>query len=84
MQKSKGRALERTFLLLISVLMAFLFFKLYTVLEKDFEEVPKRISEGSMINLNDPDPGTNIKLLLLKGFYFEDPKDVELIKTVIV
>ena len=83
MQKSKGRALERTFLLLISVLMAFLFFKLYTVLEKDFEEVPKRISEGSMINLNDPDPGTNIKLLLLKGFYFEDPKDVELIKTVI-
>ena len=75
--------LERTFLLLISALIAFLFFKLYTFLEKDFEEVPKRISEGSMINLNDPDPGTNIKLLLLKGFYFEDPKDVELVRTVI-
>ena len=34
-QKSRGRVLERTFLLLIVALMAFLFFALYTVLEKD-------------------------------------------------
>jgi hypothetical protein len=81
--RKRSRGLERTFLLLISALMAFLFFRLYTVLENDFREVPKRISEGSMINLNDPNPAQNISLLLQKDFYFEDPKDIEIVRSVI-
>src|SRR5215213_5543731 len=81
--RKRSRGLERTFLLLISALMAFLFFRLYVVLEKDFEEVPKRISEGSMINLNHPNPAQNVGLLLQKGFYFEDPKDIEVVRSVL-
>src|SRR5688500_16978375 len=81
--KRKGRGMERIFVLLISALFAFIFFNLYSVLEKDFEEVPQRISDGSMMNLNDPDPGPRIKLLLQKGFYFEDAKDIGLISSVI-
>jgi cell division protein FtsW (lipid II flippase) len=81
--KRSGRGMERIFLLLVSALFAFIFFKLYTVLKKDFEEVPKRIAEGSIMNLNDPDPGPRIKLLLQRGFYFEDPRDVALISNVI-
>ena len=75
--------MERIFLLLISALFAFIFFKLYSVLQNDFEEVPERVGDGSMFNLNEPDPGPRMKLLLQKGFYFEDPKDIELISSVI-
>src|SRR5688572_23677186 len=82
-RKQSGRAMERIFLLFISILFAFIFFKLFTVLKKDFEEVPKRLGDGSMINLNDPDPGAQMKLLLKRGFYFEDPKDIELISSII-
>jgi cell division protein FtsW (lipid II flippase) len=81
--KRRGRGLERTFLLLISALMAFIFFQLYSVLEKDFEEVPKRLSEGSMINLNDPDPAQQMKMLLQRGFYFEDPRDIEIVRGIL-
>jgi hypothetical protein len=35
--KRSGRGMERIFLLLVSALFAFIFFKLYTVLIKDFE-----------------------------------------------
>ena len=75
--------MERIFLLLISALFAFIFFKLYSVLQNDFEEVPERVGDGSMFNLNEPDPGPRMKMLLKKGFYFEDPKDIELISSVI-
>ena len=75
--------MERIFILLSAALFAFIFFKLYSVLQNDFEEVPQRIEDGSMFNLNDPDPGPRMKLLLQKGFYFEDPKDIELISSVI-
>ena len=54
-----------------------------SVLKKDFEEVAQRTSEGSMMNLNDPDPGPRMKVLLQRGFYFEDPKDIELVRSVI-
>src|SRR5687768_4428794 len=82
-RKQISRGMERIFLLFISILFAFIFFKLFTVLKKDFEEVPKRLGDGSMINLNDPDPGAQMKLLLQRGFYFEDPKDIELISSII-
>src|SRR5215204_5365045 len=81
--KHSGRGMERIFLMFISILFAFIFFQLFTVLKKDFEEVPKRLGEGSIINLNDPDPGIQMKLLLQRGFYFEDPRDVELISLII-
>ena len=44
--RKRSRGLERTFIFLISGLMAFLFFRLYAVVEKDLEEVPKRMAEG--------------------------------------
>ncbi len=81
--RRQGRGMERIFILLSAALFAFIFFKLYSVLQNDFEEVPQRIEDGSMFNLNDPDPGPRMKLLLQKGFYFEDPKDIELISSVI-
>src|SRR5688500_17892180 len=81
--RKKSRVLERTFIFLISGLMAFLFFRLYAVLEKDFEEVPERIAEGSMINLNDPNPEQNMQMLLQKGYYFEDPKDIAIVHSVL-
>ncbi len=77
----KVRWLERIFLLLISLVLGLLFFKLFTVLKKDFEEVPGRLKDGTMINLNDDKPGEKIKLLLTKGFYFTDQQDIELISS---
>ncbi len=77
----KVRWLERIFLLLISLVLGLLFFKLFTVLKKDFEEVPGRLSNGTMINLNDDKPGEKIKLLLTKGFYFTDQQDIEIISS---
>ncbi len=79
----RGRLLERTFLLLISALMGFLFYSLFSVLGKDFDDVPRRLEEGTMINLNHANPGQQMNLLLQKGFYFEDPKDVALIGSII-
>ncbi len=75
----KVRWLERIFLLLISLVLGLVFFKLFTVLKKDFEEVPGRLRDGTMLNLNDEKPGEKIKLLLTKGFYFTDQRDIELV-----
>jgi cell division protein FtsW (lipid II flippase) len=79
----KGRNIERLFLLLITALMAFLFFKLYIVLSKDFSEVNRRLKDGTIMNLNAGKPGEHIKILLAKGFYFQDKKDIELISAVV-
>ena len=73
------RNLERIFLLIISVVFGWLFYQLFTVLKKDFSEVPKRLVEGTMMNINDSKPGERIKTLLTKGFYFKDAKDIALI-----
>src|SRR5687768_14945469 len=75
----KVRWLERIFLLLISLALGLLFFQLFTVLKKDFDEVPGRLRDGTMINLNDDKPGDKFKLLLTRGFYFTDQRDIELI-----
>lgn len=63
---------------MISGVFVFLFLRLYDVLEKDFREVPQRISDGSMVNLNEGQLDQRIKSLLEKGFYFEDPRDIAL------
>jgi cell division protein FtsW (lipid II flippase) len=74
-----SRSVERIFLLLVTVVMAVLFFKLFLVQKEDFAEVPKRLKEGTILNLNAEKPGEQIKVLLQKGFYFNDPKDIEYI-----
>lgn len=59
--------------------MALLFWKLYTVLQRDFLDVHTRLANGTMINLNDNRGEERMRILLTRGLYFEDPKDVELI-----
>ena len=78
-----SRTIERLWLLAVTILLIFLFGSLYKVLTKDFEEVPQRIADGSMVNLNDDNPGQRIGNLLIKGFYFEDLRDVQLISTIV-
>ena len=74
---------ERIFLLLVSVLFVFLFFRLYTVLQTRFADVDKRLQDGTMINLNAPDPAGQLKKLLTKGYYFEDKRDIDLATTTV-
>jgi hypothetical protein len=78
-----GRWIERTFLVLVGTALAFLFFDLQRVLQRDFADVNQRLSDGTMINLNDPEAGKQIRTLLQKGYYFEDPRDVNLIQTTV-
>ena len=79
----RRRNLERIFLLLIAGVLAFLFTKLFTILKQDFETVPKRLADGSMINLNESNPGERIRRLLTTGFYFEDPRDIQLASQIV-
>jgi hypothetical protein len=79
----KQRNTERIFLLLVILVLASLFFRLFTVLKKDFAEVPRRLADGSMVNLNNDRPGERIKALLQKGFYFEDQRDIALASSII-
>ncbi|GAA4731971.1 FtsW/RodA/SpoVE family cell cycle protein [Flavisolibacter ginsenosidimutans] len=79
----RSRNIERVFLFAIGAVMLFLFAHLFDMLKKKyFDEVPKRLAEGSMINLNAPKPAENLAALLQRGFYFEDPRDIELIRAV--
>ena len=78
----KVRGLERGFLLLAGIVLSFLFLKLFSVLKRDFQEVPKRLVNGTMINLNDDKPGERMQTLLERGLYFQDPRDIQLIKTI--
>jgi cell division protein FtsW (lipid II flippase) len=79
----RRRSTERFFLLTITIVLGLLFFKLFIVLQQDFKEVPRRLRQGTMMNLNDAKPGEHIRLLLQKGLYFQDPKDIELISAVV-
>ncbi|MFT3680546.1 MAG: FtsW/RodA/SpoVE family cell cycle protein [Ferruginibacter sp.] len=75
------RKLERLCILLIGTIMGLLAWKLHTVLQRDFDEVNKRLENGTMINLNSGSLNANMKELLKKGRYYEDPKDIELISS---
>ncbi|HEV8084691.1 MAG TPA: FtsW/RodA/SpoVE family cell cycle protein [Chitinophagaceae bacterium] len=78
-----NRKLERLCLLLIGIIMGFLFWKLFSVLQRDFAEVNTRIENGTMINLNAGKAAESMKDLLKKGLYFEDPKDIAFIAATI-
>jgi cell division protein FtsW (lipid II flippase) len=82
-QKSPGRNTERLFLLLASVVLGLLFYQMHTVLQRDFADVPKRLADGSMVNLNSDNPGQRLRQLLQQGFYFEDRRDIALISSVV-
>jgi hypothetical protein len=82
-RRNKGRWLERSFLIAVAIVLGLLFNQLYTVLKRDFEEVPRRLSDGSMVNLNGNRIDERIAALLQKGYYFEDPRDIAMIRTVI-
>jgi cell division protein FtsW (lipid II flippase) len=79
MQPGITRNKERIVLLAVTAVLTFLFYSLFAVLERNFAEVPQRLSNGTMINLNDENPGLRLKNLLQKGFYFEDPRDIQMI-----
>lgn len=79
----RNRNIERVFLFALGAVLFYLFFLLFDRLkQKHFDEVPKRMADGSMINLNAPKPADNLAALLQRGFYFEDPRDIELIRSV--
>lgn len=78
-----SRNTERIFLLLVTFLMAVLFYKLFTVLKRDFTDVSGRLRAGTIMNLNDDKPGERIKVLLAKGFYYQDRRDIDLIGSVV-
>lgn len=83
MTKPLNRATERIFMILITMVLAALFLTLYFEQQKNFAEVNTRLKEGTIVNLNAKKPGSQIKNLLVKGYYFEDKKDIDLIEAVV-
>ncbi|HVE60477.1 MAG TPA: FtsW/RodA/SpoVE family cell cycle protein, partial [Chitinophagaceae bacterium] len=81
--QKKGRNLERFFLLMICIVLGLLCFNLFNVLKRDFKDVHQRLADGTMVNLNDKNTDQRIRNLLEKGFYFEDPRDVQLVYSTI-
>jgi cell division protein FtsW (lipid II flippase)/cell division protein FtsI/penicillin-binding protein 2 len=78
-----NRRAERIFLLLITLVLGALFVTLFFAQQHNFADVRTRLDEGTMVNLNDKAPGTHIKTLLTKGYYFEDKKDIDLIENTV-
>jgi len=74
-----NRKLERSCLLAIAVIMGLLFWKLFSVLQRDFNEAGTRLHNGTMMNLNEEGKSGNMAKLLQNGMYFEDPKDISFI-----
>ncbi|WP_374949011.1 FtsW/RodA/SpoVE family cell cycle protein [Mucilaginibacter sp.] len=74
-----SRLKERLFLLLIAALFLFLFFRLFTVLQTRFADVDKRLKDGTIVNLNAKDPAEKTREMLIKGYYLEDKRDIDLI-----
>jgi cell division protein FtsW (lipid II flippase) len=82
-QKPKGRNLERGFLLLITIILALLFVQLFLAQKREFEEVPGRLADGTMVNLNADRVDERIQTLLERGYYLEDKRDVAVIRTAV-
>src|SRR3954464_4818669 len=78
-----SRNSERFFLFVSTIVIGILFYQLYQVLQQDFKDVSKRLANGTMMDLNQGNPGEHIKTLLEKGFYFKDKRDIDLIGTVV-
>jgi len=77
--RTKGRGKERLFLGVITILMVILSMRLYAVLQDRMKEVDKGLKDGTIVNLNAPDPGKAIQRLLATGYYLDDPLDRDLI-----
>ncbi|MBC7616698.1 MAG: FtsW/RodA/SpoVE family cell cycle protein [Pedobacter sp.] len=78
-----NRGTERIFLLLITIFIALFCCRLYTVMQVKFVDVDSRIKGGTMVNLNAKNPAANLRNLLEKGYYFDDPKDIDLIEATV-
>jgi cell division protein FtsW (lipid II flippase) len=77
--KPGGRKQERLYLGLITVLLVILFVRLFTVLQDRMKDVEVRLTDGTIVNLNSADPGKAVMKVLRRGYYLDDPLDVELI-----
>ncbi|KIO78454.1 cell cycle protein [Pedobacter lusitanus] len=77
--ENKGRNQERLFLGLIAVLLVILFVRLFGVLQGRIKDVDQRLKDGTIVNLNAPEPAKAVKALLTRGYYLEDPLDVDII-----
>jgi cell division protein FtsW (lipid II flippase) len=77
--KPEGRKQERLYLGLITVLLIILFVRLFTVLQDRMKDVEGRLADGTVVNLNTPGPGKAVMKVLRRGYYLDDPLDVELI-----
>lgn len=82
-QIKRRRVTERIFLSLTALVLLLLFTILYFVLQRDYADVRKRLRDGTMINLNDGKIGENIRMLLARGYYFTDKRDIDLIGSVV-
>ncbi len=73
------RKTERFSILITGAILCLLFWKLFSVIQRDFADVDNRLQNGTMINLNNGKLSGNMQVLLQKGMYFEDPKDIAFI-----
>jgi cell division protein FtsW (lipid II flippase) len=78
-----SRNRERIFLFVIAIILSLFFYRLYTVIQSRFVDVDARLKAGTMVNLNAKNPAQNLKLLLEKGYYFEDQRDLALIEATV-
>lgn len=78
-----GRWTERLCLGLIAAVLGVLFHTLFTVLQGDFQDVEGRLRNGTMVNLNAPNSAQTLAALLEKGYYFEDKRDSQFIRTAV-
>jgi cell division protein FtsW (lipid II flippase)/cell division protein FtsI/penicillin-binding protein 2 len=74
------RTTERIFLLLITVVLGAIFITLYSTLQRGLLDVNNRLRSGTMVNLNSKNAAEKMRVLLKKGYYFEDKKDIALIE----
>lgn len=74
------RAQERWLLLAATLVLAVFFVQLYRGFEKDIAEVPQRLREGSIVNLNTDPKGEALARLLAQQYYLDDPRDIRLVQ----
>ena len=72
------RNIEFFLLLIAGLSIGGLFLRLYHATEKELADVPGRLQDGSMVNLDGHDLTNGIHRLLSAGYYLEDPRDVQL------
>ncbi|WP_276090027.1 FtsW/RodA/SpoVE family cell cycle protein [Pedobacter sp. JY14-1] len=73
----------RFLFLVIFIILGGFFITLYGNLQPGFANVQERLSNGTIMNLNDKEPGKRIVQLLEKGYYFEDKRDIALIGEIV-